>query len=691
MLRRIASVCTFATFCSFSFLLFTSLALAQPAVQPRIVQRVDESQLTVLRGNTHPLARPQYDQGPAPANLPLERMILVLKHGPEQEAAVNKLLDAQHDKNSASYKKWLTPDEYGEQFGPADQDVQTVTTWLQSHGFQITQVTRGKHMIEFSGTAAQVQSALHTSIHKYIVKGQEHWANSSDPSIPTALTPVVAGVESLHNFPRTPMNHVAGTMTRNRATGKVTSSHPLFTLPSPGGCGVQGVNNTAQDCYAVGPYDFATIYNVLPLWNAATPIDGTGETIAIVGETNINTQDVEDFRTFFGLPVRGASLDANVILNGPDPGILTDGEETEADLDVEWSGAVAKGATIDFVVSESTETTSGVDLSALYIIENSLAPVMSESYGYCELGLGTAGNLFYDEMWQQASAQGITVLLASGDSGAAGCDSDNASPPAPSEFGEAVSGFASTPYNVAVGGTDFNDLTNASTYWSATNNSTTQASALSYIPETTWNNSCTNAVFGSLLGYSTDAETNCNNSQLVDFVVTVGGGGGSSNCTVSQNGYQSTCANSGYPKPSWQTGTGDTVRDIPDISLFAASGSPSGSFYIVCQADQITSGTSCDPSDPETEFLGVGGTSASAPAFSGVMALVNQQTASAQGNANYVLYKIAANSTYAAINDVTNGTNSMPCVAGAASSTYMERWRASIPVPGMTKRRGSDR
>jgi hypothetical protein len=669
MLRRSAPLQSFASLCVLS-LIFQLLAVAQQsAVQPRIVQPVDETQLTVLKGNTHPLALTQFDQGAAPASLPMERMLLVLTHSAAQESALNKLLDDQHDKNSPNYHKWMTPEEYGRQFGPADQDVQTVTNWLQSHGFQIGEVTSGKGMIEFSGTAGQVQEALHTTIHKYSVNGEEHWANSSDPSIPTALIPVVAGVDSLHNFPRKPMNHVAGVVSRDKATGKVTPLHPLFTLPSPGGCGVQ-----PGDCYAVGPYDFATIYNVLPLWTAATPIDGTGQTIAVVGETNINIQDVEDFRTFFGLPVRGIPTDVNVILNGPDPGILTDGEETEADLDVEWSGAVAKGATIDFVVSESTETTSGVDLSALYIIENNLAPVLSESYGFCELGLGTAGNTFYSEMWQQASAQGITVLLASGDSGAAGCDSQNNAPPAPAQFGLAVSGFASTPYNVAVGGTDFNDLTNAPTYWNLNNNSTTQASALSYIPETTWNDTCTNSVFSTLLGYSPDAETNCNNSQLVGFVVTVGAGGGASNCTVSDGQNPSSCSNSGYHKPSWQTGTGvpmDGVRDLPDVSLFAASGSPSGSFYIVCQADQIIGATSCDLADPNTEFLGVGGTSASAPSFAGIMALVNQQTKSAQGNANYVLYKMAAQQP-SAINDVaptTAGTIAMPCATGSPNCT----------------------
>jgi subtilase family serine protease len=267
--------------------------------------------------------------------------------------------------------------------------------------------------------------------------------------------------------------------------------------------------------YALGPYDFATIYSLLPLWNKG--INGTGKTIAIVGDTDINIQDVADFRSMFGLPVNNPTI----IVNGTDPGIQ--GDESEADIDVQWSGAVAPDATIDFVVSKSTETTSGVDLSAVFIIENNLASVMSESYGECELGLGTTGNQFYNTLWQQAAAQGITVFIAAGDAGSAGCDNFNAQSPSPALYGLQVSGYASTPYDVAVGATDFNDSSDPSTYWSTTNNSTTQSSALGYIPETTWNDSCTNAIFVTL-GFSANPEANCNNSKLTPYFVLTEGG-----------------------------------------------------------------------------------------------------------------------------------------------------------------------
>jgi subtilase family serine protease len=272
----------------------------------------------------------------------------------------------------------------------------------------------------------------------------------------------------------------------------------------------------------VGPYDFATIYNVLPLWNAG--IDGTGQTIAIVARSNINIQDVRDFRNLFGLPAK----DPKIIVNGPDPGITSVDEETEADLDVQWSGAVAKNATIDFVVSATTNSTNGVDLSAAYIVENNLAPIMSVSFGSCEFFLGTGGNQFYSQLWQRAAAQGITVFVAAGDQGSASCDVGPAA-----QFGLAVSGLASTPYNVAVGGTDFDDFNIWQEFWNANNNSTTQASAKGYIPETTWNDSCTNGLLASLK-FSADPETNCNNPALQpDFLVVSGGGGGASSCTVS--------------------------------------------------------------------------------------------------------------------------------------------------------------
>jgi hypothetical protein len=630
---------------------------------------VNLENLVTLRGNTHPLARPEYDQGAAPDSLPTERILLVLQRSAQQETALRKLLDQQQVKSSPNYHMWLTPEQFGEQFGPADADIQAVTDWLTSQGFQVSHVAAGRTVIEFSGTAGQVRQALHTEIHKYVVHGEEHWANASDPQIPAALAPVVAGFASLNNFPRKPMYRLLGTFSRSKATGKV---QPLFTYPVA--CPPP---NASETCYllAVGPGDFATIYNLSPLYSAGT--NGTGQTVAIVAETNINLQDVADFRSMFGLPANAP----NIILNGPDPGIIpptVTGDETESDLDVEWAGAVAPSATIDLVVSESTEVTDGVDLSALYIIDNNLAPIMSESYGDCEAALGAGTNAFYSNVWEQGAAEGITILEAAGDNGSAACDVYG-----PSQddiaalFGLAVEGNASTPFNVAVGGTDFNDSSSFSTYWSTTNNSTTQASAKSYIPEMTWNDTCASA--GSLSGCTSVSAAG---SDLV------GGGGGQSNCitytgTFAPLSYSCTGA---YAKPTWQTGTGvpaDGVRDVPDVSLFAGNGA-NGSFYVFCEIDanDVSAGasaTSCDLNAPYLDFMGAGGTSASAQAFGGIMALVNQKYGR-QGNANYVLYPLAAESGASCESDATmaptangsscifydiqTGNNSVACVLG---------------------------
>ena len=601
------------------------------ATQARITAAIDESQLTTLRGNTHPLARREFDQGAAPASLPMRRMLLVLQRSPAQEAALAALLEQQQDKSSPNYRHWLTPAQVGQQFGPAEQDIQTVTLWLQSHGFQVAKVAQSRMVIEFSGTASQILQAFHTQIHKYTVSGKDHWANASDPQIPVALAPVVAGIDTLHNFPRKPMHHVAGAFARSKETGAAVPVHPEFTYP--GGCGP----TPSSPCYAVGPADFAKIYDVPNLLLNPAPttvLNGTGVTIAIVGRSNIDLQDVQDFRTLFGLPANPP----NIVLNGPDP-LLVSGDETEADLDVEWAGAVAPAATIDLVVSESTLSSDGADLSAEYIVDNNLAPILSSSYGACELSMMAAGNQFYSQMWEQAAAQGITVTISTGDSGSAGCDNNSGSYPQPAQSGLQVSGIASTPYNIAVGGTDFNDLNDYAAYWNTTSPTTnaTLESALGYIPETTWNDTCTNAESFSLTS-SVTAEANCNalTGTNQDFIVTVGGGGGKSNCTNGDGSNPTTCGQ-GYAKPSWQNVTGvpaDSRRDVPDVSLFAADGL-NGNFYLICESDYNNSGP-CSASN----VVGVGGTSVAAPSFAAIMALVNQQYGP-QGNANWVLYKLA--------------------------------------------------
>ena len=622
---------------------------------PLITQPVSDSGLVHLKGNVHPLARPEFDQGVAPSSLALERMLLVMKRSLAQQSALSRFVESQQDKSSPNYHQWLSPEQFGEFFGPSRMDVQTVISWLVSHGFRVTQISLGRTIIEFSGTAAEVQEALQTSIHKYRINGQEYWANATDPQIPAALSPAVAGIVSLHNFPR---KSYARILKESHLSSGNAALDPLFTFQNPLGPG---------SFYGVGPGDFAAIYNSKPL--LAAGIDGTGQTIAVVGETNFNIQDVLQFRSIFGLPTNFSA--ANVILNGPDPGITSSDEEGEADLDVQWSGAVAPGATVLFVISGSTSTTAGIDLSALYIVENNLAGVMSESYGECEAFLGAAGNAFYRTLWEQAAAQGITVVLSSGDGGSAGCDDFNSESVATG--GLAVSGLASTPFNLSVGGTDFNQVNNWSSYWNSTNDAT-QTSARGYIPEIPWSQNCAQISLNGCGGGAPGGSVNI-----------VAGGGGPSSI---------------YQKPTWQMGVpgmpNDNRRDQPDIALFASPGFDD-SGYIYCQRDINTSGVrTCDlgTNIAGSDFGIVGGTSASAPAFAGIMALVNQYEAAhggsnRQGNPNYVLYALAKKpggscSSSATqppgciFNDVVNGNSVLP-TGGPGVGTNSVPCRGSSP------------
>ncbi len=430
------------------FCLWTLGLTAQ--VRSRIAGPIDERALIRLSGTVHPQVAASVDLGRVAAELPMERALLHLTPSAEQDAALEELLAAQQDPGAPEYHQWLTPEQFGERFGISDADLAAVTSWLESQGLRVTAVSPGRRTIEFGGAAGKVEQAFHTELHEFQVAGERRIGNATEISIPRALAAVVAGAISLNNFPRRPM-------------------HRRLLLPQ---------TDLNGGSHALSPYDFAAIYDVSGLWN--NNFDGTGQTIGIAGRTNLKLSDVASFRSQFGLSAKAPQ----VIVNGADPGIISSDEETEADLDVEWSGGVAKGATVAFVVSASTNTTDGVDLSSQYLVDNNIASVISVSFGACESSMGTAGNAFYNSLWQQAAAQGIAVFVSAGDSGSAACDAPSS---APATHGFAVSGLASTPYNVAVGGTEFSDAT-AATYWNSSNNAQ-EASAKGYIPEVAWNES----------------------------------------------------------------------------------------------------------------------------------------------------------------------------------------------------------
>jgi subtilase family serine protease len=547
--------------------------------QDRLTTAIDVQDRVALAGHVHPMARAEFEVGLASPDHRMENMLLVLRPDVAQEQALEALIRAQHDPTSPLHHQWLSPEMYAERFGISTSDVASTTKWLRSHGMVIEQVVNGGRQILFSGTASQVEAAFNTSMRTYQVDGEIHHANATDPEIPRALSGVVSGVVSLHDFRAKPAN-----------------LHVQLTTPE----NTWYYNGYQQS--ALVPGDLAKIYNALPLYSSS--IDGTGQSIAVIGRSNINLAEVRTFRSSYGLPAK----DPQIILAGTDPGIVCGGDEFESYLDVEYAGAIAKNATVKFVVARSTLATDGIYLASQYAVSHNVAPIVSLSYGLCERVLGTSGNAFMASLWQQAVAQGMSVFVASMDSGAAGCDKMDA---AVATGGLGVNGLASTLFNTAVGGTQFNDVFNRSTYWAATNDPITKASALGYIPELTWNESRGGGLYSS--------------------------GGGMSTL---------------YAKPTWQFGLGvaqDGKRDIPDVAF--ASG--------IQDAYKI---------NVDKQVMGGGGTSAATPVFASIMALVLQKVGQPQGLVNPVLYALAYNQNYnggaAVFHDVTQGNNTVPGVTG---------------------------
>ncbi len=607
---------------------FLSQAQAQTNGRPRqlITQNIDESKLFILRGNTRPEALSANDRGIVANDFAMEHMLLQLRRSPEQEQALKAFLDDLQNPQSPNFHHWLTAEQFGEQFGLAQEDIDTITGWLESYGFRINLVYPSRILIDFSGTAGQVRQAFHTSIHQLDVHGTAHIANMRDPQIPVALSPAVVGIVSLHDFRPHPMVKVRSQYTFGNA-----------------------LTGTAE---AVVPGDLATIYNFTPVFNSG--ITGQGQTIAIVEDTNLySTGDWTTFRSTFGLSGYSGSLSQvhPAPPSGPsncgDPGVNAD--DVEAILDAEYASAAAPSATIEMASCSDAQTTFGGLIAIQNMINgNAVPPVISVSYGECEAVNGAAANATYNAAYQQASTEGVSVYVAAGDSGAAGCDQNQSA----AAHGIGVNAFASTPNNVAVGGTDFSDTysgTNGN-YWNS-GNTPTYSSARSYIPETPWNDSCAGALLAAHEGFPVYGSNSfCNAAggllaMLTGTLTTGAGGGAPSGCATGSPSTEGVVSGSctGYTKPSWQSLFGnpnDGVRDTPDVSLFAANGLWSH-YYIFCYSDTANGGTAC--TGAPSGWSGAGGTSFAAPIMAGVQALVNQKTGGNQGNPNPTLYALAAN------------------------------------------------
>ena len=589
-------------------LLAGALALVAPLaasaqgnpVPTRIPAQVNESHLATLRGNMHPLASPQNDQGRVDPSQRIERITILFQQTAAQKADLDALLAAQQNPTSPSFHKWLTPAQYGERFGIAQADLQKVSAWLQGHGLVVEETPESRNFIVFSGTAAQVESAMRVEMHNYATSDRKFYANSGEPSVPAALAGVVAGFRGLNNYHMKPRS---------------IRKNPLSGVPQP------NFTSSISGSNFVAPGDFAIIYDLKPLYAPGTLIDGTGQNIVVVGQSNIVLADIAAFRTASGLPANVPTV--TLVPGSTDPGVLnSSGDEQESSLDIEWANAVAKNSTIKFVYSGN-----GAFDALQYAVSQNIAPVISISYGACEAIFATSDINILVAIAQQANSQGITILSSAGDGGATDCDGSLGNFPA--ILGLSVDVPASLPYVTGVGGTEFNE--GNGTFWQAANGSDVLTSALSYIPEQAWNDSSfANGLFA--------------------------GGGG---------------ASSVFGKPTWQTGTGvpsDGARDVPDISLNA---SPVHDPYLIC--DQfIPQGSTTFTSNclngtfrySDHSLGAAGGTSFGAPIFAGIVALINQKTGTAgQGNINYILYPLAASSS-TAFHDITVGDNTSTCLAG---------------------------
>jgi subtilase family serine protease len=569
-------------FCVSIVLGVTSGALSASEPAARIHASLDSAETFRLTGNTRVLPAVAMDQGEASSSLALPRMTIHFSMSAAQQTDLQNLITQQVDKRSSLYHHWLTPEQYAERFGVNSSDIQKVTAWLSREGFSNVEVARSKSFVTFSGTAGQVQAAFQTSLHSFMVNGQAHYANVTDPVLPKALSGMVLGIRGLTDFH--PKPHLKPAALRPHFTSSISGNHFLT------------------------PNDWATMYDVQPLYGAG--YTGTGQKIAVIGQSDINLTDIANFQTASGL----AQNPPQIVVVGIDPGAqVNSGDQGESELDLEWAGGIAYNATIIFVNSVDV-----FDSSLYYAVDQNLAPVLSITYGDCEADEGANNVSTLNNLFQMAATEGMTVVAAAGDSGAADCDTS-----LPATGGLAVDFPGTSPYVTSIGGTTLSEGTG--NYWSSTNNSS-NGSALSYIPEVVWND---------------DASTDS---------LSAGGGGASID----------------FPKPSWQTGPGvpnDGARDVPDIA-FAAS--PNHDGYLMCESAGDAYCLNGGFRDANSNLDVVGGTSAATPSFAGVIALLNQKLGSTQGVINPTIYSLASVSTDA-FHDITAGNNFVTCRVGSIS------------------------
>ncbi len=591
-----------------------------------------------LTGSRPPALDTATDLGALDSALPLSAVTISLSRTPARQQAFDALVAAQANHASPQYHQWLTAGAIGTGYGPSQAAINAVVQWAMSANLHVVSIAPSGMWMVVSGTVGALGRAFHTAIHGYRTEdGRTIVASTGGEAVPAALGSIVAGVR-LNGYQPRPLVVPAGPVVRhgNGGWSAAPGATPSFTFTDDGA--------QQED---VAPADYATIYDVNKLRTAASPVLGSGETIAVVEDTDMKAADFNTFRSTFGLSsYTGTLTQVHPGTGCTDPG--SNADEVEAALDAEWAGALAPDASIVLASCADTSTGGGIQAALQGLVsESTPPPVISVSYGECESELGTSAAQSWAEILEEASAEGVSVFVSSGDSGSAGCDQDATI----ATHGLAVNGLASSSYDVAVGGTDFDDLATktVATYWNTTNTSI-DGSAKSYVPETPWNNTCANPILSSYEG-SASTLAFCNTATGREFLAPAGDGGGASAI---------------FAKPSWQAATGvpaDGKRDLPDVSMFAANGLW-GHALVYCMSDTAEDGTACTYSSGSViEASSAGGTSFAAPALAGIQALIDGKKGAKQGNAASRLYALASSQF--------SGSTASSCASsqGASSGT----------------------
>jgi subtilase family serine protease len=670
----------------------------------RVTQAVTNDSLFKIP-KTHPafVSKASSSTQPLAGSVKISHLQLVLKPSAMRQAAMEALIADQHNPKSARFQKWLTPQQFGESFGVVDSDIAAVTSWLTSQGFAVNNVYPNKTQIDFSGTVAQVDQAFHTQENSYAINGGRHRANASDISIPAALQSVVAGVMGLDDFHSEPLvkkPHIAQWQASKKGFASGTAkSAGTGKKGMPQTIGVAGFLGPER---GLAPNDLATIYGIKTI--RSNGVTGKGINIAVVESYDMVSDDWANFVSVFNLAKYGGTFRQfnPTPISGPtnclDPSAVAgydeDGGETL--LDAEWSTAIAPGANIWVAACadddadgnpQTNDFYGGMFIAATNLINSNSRPdVISASYAFGEFSTDIASKTAIDLMWAQADAEGISVFVASGDSGSNPSFNNSIINGFQGDSGVGANSLATSPHDTAVGGTDFADVLRGTTnQYFAPSPSVVGGSALSYVPEIPWNNSCGNGVAAKAAGFNSAIDF-CKEylvyDRTGDSVTSEAGSGGPSSVDI---------------KPAWQrqiyNAAQDQSRDVPDVSLFA--GAFNGATWVIT----CTAYYHCSPDFSGSIALS-GGTSVSSPMFAGIQALIDQGLADRgmpadQGNAAPTLYALAAQEYGSATGQApaslaacsadngTNGTDN--CVfhnitSGSISSQCLQQSTSPEPI-----------